>query len=336
MWLIVALGACSRSTPDPALAQAAQALAAWREGEASLSAGRAEEARAAFQRASALRPDPVLSAWEAQAALAAGDHDGALSCLRTALAGEPGLAAARWALALELAARGEHDNAASELQRALGDGAGRPVDVRLDPAWAPFLGDPAYSFVPAHAVDLVTDPVPETTFWGSELTVTLHARGELGSEVSFGAVASGPVELRSVAEEVGIDERKVGIVWRVTGAGPITLGPFTVTTGGVTRESPARATVAAAPPGKETPPPSPAWTVVSGDLLPPAIGRRGDVVWVPVEGADRVVSEPSAPQLRVQQRRGDTVRAWVGLLGLPPGTPLRVGRGTQIREEVAP
>jgi hypothetical protein len=336
--MLLTLLACGGPpAPDPELTVAAEALRAWRAGEAALRAGRAEEARAAFASASALRPDPVLAAWEARAATAAGDEAGAIARYRAALEGDPSLAAARWSLALLLARSGDPASAARELRRALEDGAGAPVDVRLDPEWAPWLADPAFAFVPPTVVGVRTaSALPESTYWGSELTVDLEVTGRFGPHVVLGAAATGPVRLVSVAETVEDDRRTAAVVWRVVGAGAIALGPFTVTTAGATVEAPALTTTASAPPGKELSPPGPAWTVTSGDALPAELARVDGIVWVPVGPTDPALTDPPRPQLRVTQRRGDEVRAWIGLADLPAGATLRVGRGTQVRTLLAP
>lgn len=319
-------GGAPADRQDPELDAAAAALAAWRRGEALLAAGDADAARGAFAEASALRPEPVLVAWEGRAAAAAGDHAAALGLLRAALAGEPALAAARWALALELARTGDAAAAAAELQRALADGAGTPADVRLDPDWAPFLGDPAFTFVPAAAVSLTASALPDTTYWGSELTVTLELTGRPGPEVAWSAPATGPVALRRVSEVVAADRRTLELGWVVTGAGPVALGPFGAATAGARVEAPARALTADAPPGREVAPPAPAWPDWSPDGLPAALARRGGVVWAPIDGVERVTTDPPRPQLLVRTTRDGSRRAWVGVADLPVGAAITAGR----------
>lgn len=325
------LGCTGDAPPRPELAAAAGALARWRAGEAALAAGDAATARAAFAEARALRPDPVLAAWEGRAAEAAGDGAAASALYREALAGDPGLAAARWSLALGLARAGRPEDAARELQRALADGAGTAVDVRLDPEWGPFLGDPAFGFVPAAPVSVAVSPMADTTYWGSELRVRLRVSGRLGDTVTVAADASGPVALQSVAEEVTAAGREVELAWRVTGAGAVRLGPFAVTTAGATVAAEPVSSTASAPPGKTAPPPAPAWPVLSGDALSGGVERVGDTVYAPVPYGATVTADGDVPQLRLTSRVGDEVRSWVGLAGLPPGAALRIGREAPVR-----
>lgn len=335
--MLLILAACGGAPPDPELVRAAEALAQWRRGREALDTGRAEEAASAFAAARSGRRDPILAAWEAEASAAAGDPVRAESLYRDALGADPSIAAARWALALLLARRGALGEASGELRRAIADGAGAAVDVRVDPEWAPFLGDPSFAWVPAATVGLsLAGGLPETTYWGSELTVSLVAEGRLGPTAAFRAGAEGPVSLVSVSERIEEERRLVDLVWRVVGPGPIRVGPFAVTTAGVTAEAAGASTVAAAPPGREAPRGGPGFAVTTGDALPEGIARVDGTVWVPLGPADRVETEPPRPQVRVIQRRGDTVRAWIGLADTPPGTPMRVGRGRSLRDEVAP
>ncbi len=222
---------------DPEVAAQRDALARWEAGVASLDAGDAVAARAAFQEARALQPrSTLLVAWEAEAAAAAGDLDGAIALLEGAVAASPGLASARYNLAAYLARQGDVKRAAAELKRALDDGAAQPRDVLDDPDFASYLSDDAFDFLPVEPLAVVVEVSEPLVFWGSDLRLRLRIRGADGPFVSVTPErAVGPLRLLTVVEDVvpSTDGPIHDITWtlRAVGEGPVEIGPLHVWAG---------------------------------------------------------------------------------------------------------
>ncbi|MCA9488852.1 MAG: hypothetical protein KC621_02995 [Myxococcales bacterium] len=325
-WLIACTGAV-----DPDLGAARRSLDAWEHGVALLEAQDAAGARVAFAEARAAREDPLLVAWMAAAADADGDLASADALYAEALQGAPELAAARYRHGVVLARLGDHANAATELQRAIDDGAARTLELLEDPELAPFLDQPAYDFVPRQAVTVAVDRVPETAFWGSEVPVGMRLLGLVRPPFEVvEAPVEGPVELVSVVQEDLSTSQGPGLavrfLLRVTGAGQVVVGPTTFEAG------PFRATgdlvtfAAAAPPGREQAPDGTVELHLPDEWLArvpePGAALIGERLVVSAGPSDRITVEPAlaGPPITYERRSIDGVASRVSVWSGAGGT----------------
>lgn len=330
--LIFAWLACGKT--DPELVATARSLAAWDRGREKLDAGDAAGALAAFREADEIRPSPLLLAWEARAAAATGDTEGAVATLDRVLAAEPRFAEARYNRAAYLARLGRADAAAEDLKVALEDGAARSLSVLEDPDFQGLLDHPSFSFLPQDALSLGVEPPPPTAFWGAEISLRLRLLGIVQPPVTIAATrATGPIELVTVIEDTVDTSQGLGLdlvwTWRVVGAGDVEIGPLTVTAGRYVASADPVTVVASAPPGKELPPLDPIALLTPSQWLaqvPAASAKVLDGRLVVHAGAsDRVTTNPALPPPVRYERRER---------GIPTDTALRWGAGavaTKIR-----
>ncbi|MCB9686779.1 MAG: hypothetical protein H6738_13355 [Alphaproteobacteria bacterium] len=321
-WLIGCTG-----NVDPELQAARTSLDAWERGVALLEEHDAAGARVAFAEARAAREDPLLVAWMAAAAAEDGDLAAADALYAEALEAAPDLASARYRHGIVLARLGDHARAAIELQRAIDDGAARTLELLEDPELAPHLDQPAYDFVPRQAVTVAVERVPETAFWGSEVSVGMRLLGLVRPPFSVvDAPVEGPVELVSVLEEDLSTSQGPGLavrfLLRVTGAGKVVVGPTTYAAGTFRAIGDLVTFEAAAPPGREEAPrtsvrlrlpdewlarvPDPGAALVDGQLV------------VSADPTDRitVTPTPASPPVTYERRFVDRppsrVSVWTG------------------------
>jgi len=309
---LLALG-CPSAPPDPGLVAERKALDAWRSGEEHLQAGRAQQARQAFELALEHQPaDPVILAWRARSEAAAGEPREAVQTLDTVLSKEPGFAEARYNRAAYLARLGDLDRAASDLRRALLDGAGDPREALLDADFQPHLSHPAFSFLPQAPLALEVKGPGGTVFVGSDATLRLSVTGLSLDGLSVQAPdIRAPVRLSRVEERVeeldGGDER-ITLTWtlRVLGAGRADLGPFVARSGPREASADALTLVTLAPPDAE-PPPSRTVSLIRPSTLAATAPSDQAHAWVH-QGRLVVRSEPSH-RVQVEPDPGPVTRA---------------------------
>ncbi len=342
--LLLALGC---EPVDPALVADRQALDASAAGEAALKAGDPAGATEAFARAEAARPgDPVLVAWRAKALADQGRLDDAVDLLGEVLVKHPDFAIARYDRAAWLARAGKPEPAAAELRRALADGAVRPRDVLSDADFAPWLGHPAFAFLPRTPLIVSVDAPVGPLFWGSEARIQLRiAGGDELAPIRVDGAIGGPIALGSPVEEIrqSTDGRVHDLAWpvRALGAGDAVIGPFTVSVGAAEATTEIARFACTAPPGRETPPPLPSSifrvpSAVAGDHPTPSAWRADGWLWAKVEAADRVAlsPDPGGPGERLELREaGRTAWLVLGWEAAAAGTTVRVTRaGTSVFE----
>lgn len=308
--LILAWLACE--TPDPELVATARSLEAWEEGRSKLEAGDAPAALVAFRKAGEIRPSPLLLAWEARAAAATGDLEGAVATLERVLADEPRFAEARYNRAAYLARLDRPEAAAAELQLALEDGAARALSVLEDPDFEKMIDHPAFVFLPQDALSLGIEPPPATAFWGAEISLRLRLLGIVAPPVSIRAErATGPLELVTVIEDTVDTSQGTGIdlvwTWRVAGEGAVEIGPIEVTAGRYTASAAPVTVMASAPPGKVVPPLDPIVLRTPSQWLAEVAPASAEIVddrlVVHAGAGDRVTTEPPLPPPVRYERR---------------------------------
>jgi hypothetical protein len=293
------------------------------QGEALLAASRPTEARSAFRQAQELAggSDEFLFAWEARAAAEEGELRQAIALLDEALTRNPTFAIARYNRASYWARLGDLDNAAADLAFALSDGACEPREVLLDPDFQPHLSDPRFGFLPTEALSVAVEGPGELVFWGEEVRVRLQllGAGNNALQIDLPQIDT-PLELVRVVEDDGVtalgDTRDITWVFRVTGSGETSLGPFDVLAGRLSASGRPVEIVTAVPKAKEQPltrlpveilqPPS----ARVGTRSVPAAWRAGERLYVLAEAGDRVDVEGSPPPVRTYERRKRGEAQW--------------------------
>jgi hypothetical protein len=237
--LLLLLLACSAPPPDdPGLVQLGAAMRAWDGAKVALDAGRWDEALAGVDAALALRPsDSLLQAWRGRVLLAAGRTAEARALLDTVVHDHPAMHGARADRALALARLGDVAAGAEDLKLLLQAGVTTPRALVRDPDWQAFRGDPALSFLPSTALELVVAVPRSLSYVGSEVTVRADlvgvGAGPLAVEVT---AVSGPLVLSRVVEDDisapdGDRVRRLSWAFRLTGPGHVDLSGWTVTQG---------------------------------------------------------------------------------------------------------
>ena len=294
--LMLAWWACSAAPVPEELRDLGSAVRAWEAGEAALAAGDAQGALAHFQQARVARPqDALLAVWVAEAARAAGQGAVAEGALDEALALAPSLAVARTARARQRAAQGDAEGAAEDVRVALRLGAWTPRGAARETSIAPLLTHPAFDFLPDAPLSARWEVPEGLAFLGSEVPLTLQVDGVLPGPVMVRAPElSLPLALvRMVEDEETTQEgdrrRVLTWTWRVLGAAEATVPPVTVEQAGVQARTEAFSWTLAAPEGA-------------------APGAAAPLIWPTVEGVRAGVTPPAV------HRSGD--RWWVVL---PPG-----------------
>ena len=292
---------------DPELASRRAALDAYARGEVALAAKDPAAAEAAFDEALVARPgDPLLRAWKAKAQADAGRLDDAITTLDGVLLDEPSFAQARYDRAAWLARAKRPEDAAVDLQIALGGGLNvLPADVLDDPDFAPYLDHPAFvGVIPRQPLAVVLDGPTGTVFWGSDFDVRLTVIGVPRERLlGITAPATGPLRLVAVVEDdtetTDGPARTLAFRLLVTGAGDVVVGPVDAAVGARTGRNgvPLKVT-AAAPPGKEvgamlSPGALRSVRSVLGEHVVPSAWREGDVLYVAAKATDRVVLDPA-------------------------------------------
>jgi hypothetical protein len=325
------------SSPDPELLAVKKAVNAWDDGVETLDAGEPEQAVSDFERALEARPDDVLLlAWRARAEARAGRLEVAVDTLGQVLRARPDFVEARYNRAAYLARLGRLGEAGPELILALEGGAGRPEDVLGDADFVPHLGHPALQFLPRQALKVMVEGRDSDAFWASEIPVRLLVLGNGDADVALelGQV-QGPAEVVKAVQDLvqTTDGPSTEVVWtlRITGAGPVEIGPWTVTSGGRRATHPALKFQAVAPEDREEP-----TARLSGPLILPEVlaGARGDLEgwrqegrrWIKVKPGDRIVLP--GPSLRLERRRGPVLE-WIAH-GVEAEGLVQVNRGGKV------
>lgn len=237
--LVLLLLACSSPPPDdPGLVQLGAAMRAWDGAKAALDAGRWDEALSGVDAALALRPsDSLLQAWRGRVLLAAGRAAEARVVLDAVVREHPAMHGARADRALALARLGDVAAGAEDLKLLLQANVTTPRALVRDPDWQAFRGDPALSFLPSTALELVVAVPRSLSYVGSEVTVRADlvgvGAGPLAVEI---ATLKGPLVLsRAVEDDISAPDgdrvRRLSWAFRLTGPGHVDLLGWTITQG---------------------------------------------------------------------------------------------------------
>lgn len=236
--MVAALAACGSASESPTDNLRA-ALESWRAGADALGQGDAEAARRHFQEARRRRPeDAVLLAWQARAESELGFHQVAVELLDHALILRPEFSEARYNRAAYLARMGHAEAAGEELERALDAGSWTVREVASDADFEPYLGHPAFAFLPTEAVAAAwTAADHHSVFQGNTFSLSAHVFG--AGEHPIGVTAErleGPIVLTG-AREAMLDStdgkvRELTWTWRALGPGLAEVGPLVVTANG--------------------------------------------------------------------------------------------------------
>lgn len=327
LWL--GLAGCEREPPrDPRLDAIATRLATWERGKKALDAGDPVQARAAFAEARALAPDDTtLTLWEARAAAAAGDLDGALALLDETVNSHPGASAAWYNRAAYRARQGRLAEAAADLRVALDAGVTSPWAATLDPDFAPHRANPAFAAIlPAAPLSVAATGPDGAVFLGGTVEVTLMARGLAEPRPTLGLApfAASCLALRELVEDgqVDGDTARWVITLRFDTKGPCraNLGPFTLTgAGGIPAQSGVVSVVVEAPEGAVVgeAPPLPLSLPLPGTLFAANPGRQATRVAggvAALAGADEELSAsrgggPAGPAVKLELRVSGQTRA---------------------------
>lgn len=315
--IALVLAACS-GPPDPDLRAKREAVDAFERAKAQLEGGDASAARSTFAAIPAVHP--IVDAWEARAAAAAGDVEGALAILDAVVAEHPELAVARYNRSAYLARLGRHEQAGQELEIAIELGAASVRDAIADPDFASHLDHPAFSLIASSALIVAVESPPASTFLGSEVRLTLRVTGAGDGPIAVAsAEARGPVSLvehvESRTDPLEGPGRTLTWAWRVDGPGTVRLDPLLVTAGPLSAETAGATVEAAAPPDRGDPTPRPiAFPVASGIGAGLGLGAARWVdgqLQVKVAGTDRLVRQPPGPPPRRYTYREGGVTVWV-------------------------
>lgn len=326
--LVACAGGEAEAPRDPKLDSIATRLSTWERGKAALDAGDTVAARAAFAEARASAPDDTtLVLWEARAAAAAGDLDGALALLDQTVSSHPGASAAWYNRAAYRARQGRLEEAAADLRVALDAGVTSPWAATLDPDFAPHRADPAFAaLLPAAPLSVTATGPDGAVFLGGTVEITLMARGLATPRPSLTLAPfdAGCLTLRELVEDGQIDgdTARWVITLRFDTKGPCraSLGPFTLTgAGGVPAESGVVPVVVEAPEGAVVgaPAPLPRSLPLPGTLFAANPGRQA--LRVPggvaaLAGADEELSatrggSPVAERVKLELRVSGQTRA---------------------------
>ena len=327
---------CGCQPPDPRLVGMTESLAAWEEGVSLLDEAPGE-ARLAFAAARGQRPDPLLYAWEAHAAAAAGDMDGAIQLSEEALGLSVLSPVVRYNLAAYLARQGAIDEAGPHLQRALEQDARTPAEVRMDDDFRVWLDHPALGFLPVPQLILEVTAPRTAVFLGSECTVSIRLLGDAGEgELRVGAADAleGALRLSRVREERVAEATEIAWTFRVVGAGQAKLGPLRLEVAGQTMQTEAVRFDTLAPPDRVVDQ-TLKWldvrspTELVGERVAPAAWLEAGEVWVLAPPAARVqlLPKPETPMARYEYHREGAAQ-WVLYRAQTSGgsVSIRVGR----------
>ena len=257
--LLVLLG-CGAEAPDPQLVALKQSIADWERGEAALEAGAPDRALEAFDAALEQRPgDPLLLSWRARALAESGELEAAVAVLDEVLLHDGSLVEARYNRAAYEARLGQPEISARDLKEALIDGGLPARDVLEDPDFQPYLGHPAFDFLPEDTLTVTAEAPRGPVFLGSEFTVMLRVFGAPDASIGVTAERSeGPVRLVRVVEDrissTSGPIRELTWVFRAEGEGALELGPFQVWAGQRTASRRALHVDLLAPPRRGEPP----------------------------------------------------------------------------------
>ena len=305
-WAIWLLGC---TAVDSGLQAQKQALDAWERGERALNEGQAVLAARHFSEARSFQPDdPVLRIWHAEAMAAQGKWGRAVTELGEVLARHPEQHQARYYRALYLAESGDGEEAGRELAWLQSRGELDVQEVRSEIAFAPFLEQEAWAFLPSESL-LVTAELPaQGAFEGTMVTARLLMESPWSTPVQVSGEFVGPVAFRSVLERDrahgGGLFREVTYRLRVMGAGTVVQGPWAIEQEG-RREVVEPVTFLAV--GKDEEEDGPSVTLSARTpsmLLADMAGARvravGGGVDIQLSGSERVRLEPSSSEVPVR------------------------------------
>ncbi len=321
--LLLALALAAGCAPDNPLKIS---LDAYEDGVAALEAGRNAEAAADFRAALAATPRSAeLQLWLGRALAADGDYEGAIAAATAALELRGTWSLAHYNRACWRVRSGDLESAALDLSIALEDGDLDRLSVAADTDLDPLRADPRYrSRVPARQLPAAVEAPAEPVFLGSEWQVRLAATTPPGAPLEVLTDSAPPPAMRWVksvqdGQPVGTMAAViVDVVFRVEGAAAGSLGPWELSSGGLSATVGPAAYEFLAPEGRE-PPEAVAWSrpfrlpevLVVG--LETGARRDGDEIVVRAEPGDKVSWSPKVPSVQLEGRRAQQPQ-WIGRL----------------------
>jgi len=329
--LLLGLGGVGCSGDPPAPTEPLRvSLDAWDAGVALLEAGRPEEAAASFRVSLAANPAAAeVQLWLGRALADAGDLPGAIAAATAALELRGQWSIAHYNRACWRARAGELELAAADLRVALEDATLDRLAIAADMDLDPLRADPRFrDEVPARALPAAGDAVSDPVFLGSEWRLRFAAQVRPEDTLTVTGPET-PALLRWVKtvedrEYRGDQEaRTLEIVFRVEGAGAGSLGPYTLSAGGLSADVGPFVYEFLAPDGHTLPElaasPDPLRTpeVLLGGLDAAGAAREGDEVHIRAEPGDRVEWTPSVPAVQLVRRRSGQPQ-WIGRLLISP------------------
>ena len=305
-------------------------LDAWDEGVAHLEAGRHAEAAASFRASLDANPRAAeVQLWLGRALAAQGDLPAAIAAATAALELRGEWPLAHYNRACWRARAGDLALAAADLSVALEDPSLDRLAVAADTDLDPLRADPRFrDGVPARALPAAGDAVSDPVFLGSEWRLRFAAQVRPGDALTITGPDT-PATLRWVKtvedrELNGEQEaRTIEIVFQVDGAGAGSLGPYTLSAGGLTADVGPFVYEFLAPDG-HTPPeaaagPDPLRTpeALLGAMEAAGAMRQGDEVRIRADPGDRIDLSPKAKTIQLVRRRSGQPQ-WIGRLLIAP------------------
>lgn len=336
--------ACS-SGPDlsPELEKARSSLAEWKAAVELQEQGDAAGALERLGLALQIRPDsPEL--WLNKAHLLAdfGRLDGAVEAATQALRLKPGWPEAHFDRACFESQAGRFREAAADLQVALDAGGSFRLLAAAEGDLDPLRQQPDFAqLLPEKALPADVESDSLSYFLGSDWSVVFRFLNRPDSPVELTLMEEGRFPGRHIrtVEDVWPDDdvnaHELRLIYKVTGEGAGSLGPWSIAASGLKRELEASDYLFRQPPGLQG---TGNEVLSSSDFIVPStqfsgLGfnrphREGDRVWVKTQPGDRVEWASSRVVEHEFRERGQT--QWIGWEArLPADSEVRIHRGSQ-------
>jgi hypothetical protein len=340
--MILLLLACSTAPEAPEGMQGLQeALGHWKKAEQFRQEGKLESALQSLEKAlSADAQSPEL--WLSAAHVLAGldQLENAIRYAGRAIKLRPEWHDAYYDRACWLSLSGQVEKAAKDLRFALGKGGIDLLTAAADSDLDAVRSDPRFSdLLPEKALPAEVSADEKAYFLASEWTINFRFlnRHNQTVELDFLGEVGFPALLLRAVEDItpqsGVNAHSVQFVFRVSGAGEGTVGPWSIASGGLSRSLAPVSFRFRAPPNR---PVEEAAPLASGAFSIPSTLfaampmheplRQGETVLVKTLAGERV--EWRAPDAVQYELRLEGQTEWVGWLGSLPGdSELRILRG---------
>jgi hypothetical protein len=340
--MMLLLLACSSSPDVPESMKGMQeALGHWEKAEAHRLVGEFEPAWNALEKAllaDTQSPELWLSAGHVLAAL--GRLEEAISYAGKSIDLRPKWHNAHYDRACWLSLAGRLEEAAKDLRFALGEGGVDLLTAAADSDLDPLREDPRFAgLLPEKALPAEVSADEQAYFLGSEWAIDFRFLNRPNQSVQLdlsgprGLPAKALRAVEDITPQSGVNAHSVRFVFRVTGAGEGTLGPWSIASGGLERSLAPVGFAFLAPPNQDA---SQVQALAPGSFSIPSTlfasvplhqpVRKGEQVLVKTLGGERVewlAKNGAQYELRLE---GQT--EWVGWQGaLPKDSAIRIIRG---------